>query len=48
MSGTGVVNLIQSGTGTIPVYTPTDLVWILATGFWNDDGVWDDTAVWID
>lgn len=24
------------------------LVWILATGFWNDDGIWDDTAVWID
>ncbi len=22
--------------------------WILATGFWNDDGVWDDTKVWID
>lgn len=22
--------------------------WVLATGFWNDDGVWDDAAVWID
>jgi hypothetical protein len=22
--------------------------WILATGFWNDNGIWDDTANWID
>jgi phage baseplate assembly protein W len=22
--------------------------WILATGFWNDDGVWDDDSFWID
>ena len=23
-------------------------VWILATGFWNDDGVWDDNDFWND
>lgn len=22
--------------------------WILATGFWNDDGFWDDNENWID
>ncbi len=22
--------------------------WILATGYWNDDGVWDDNATWKD
>lgn len=32
-------------TGIIPQDKPP---WILATGFWNDDGVWDDNAVWID
>lgn len=30
--------------GTIP----GPVVWILATGSWNDAGVWDDTANWID
>lgn len=23
-------------------------LWILLTGFWNDDGVWDDDNVWRD
>lgn len=27
---------------------PMVVVWILTTGFWDDDGVWDDAAVWID
>ena len=22
--------------------------WLLATKFWNDNGIWDDTATWID
>ena len=24
------------------------VVWILATGFWNDAGSWEDGNVWID
>jgi hypothetical protein len=27
---------------------PPSVVWILATGFWDDLGVWDDTATWND
>lgn len=27
--------------------TPTDL-WILTTGFWDDNGEWQDDDVWID
>lgn len=23
-------------------------LWILTTGFWDDNGVWDDAANWID
>lgn len=30
-----------------PIIPPVDN-WILATGFWNDNGVWDDTKFWID
>ena len=22
--------------------------WLLATGYWNDNGIWDDTAKWVD
>ena len=29
-------------------YEPTLFVWILATGFWNDQGTWIDTETWID
>lgn len=29
-------------------YSPILLVWILATGYWNDLGVWIDTETWID
>jgi len=29
-------------------YIPTLDVWILATGFWNDQGVWKDDEFWID
>jgi len=25
-----------------------DMAWILANGFWNDDGIWVDSDVWID
>ena len=32
--------------GRSRVYYPP--VWILATGYWNDEGFWDDFAVWID
>lgn len=28
--------------------TEEESTWILATGFWDDDGLWDDTASWID
>jgi len=30
------------------VYYPQSPVWLLATGYWNDEGFWDDLAVWID
>ena len=23
-------------------------VWILTTGFWNDQGVWSDASFWMD
>ena len=46
--GIGISPIFASNAqqGTAP--TPPAPVWILATGFWNDDGVWDDNAVWID
>ena len=31
------------------VFTPSATSsWILATGFWRDEGVWDDSSIWID
>ncbi len=34
------------------IYTPTASIpisnWILATGYWDDDGEWDDDGVWND
>jgi len=32
------------------IYFPsvTPVVWILSTGFWDDNGVWLDTSSWID
>lgn len=26
--------------------TTTERVWLLATGYWNNDGAWDNSAVW--
>jgi hypothetical protein len=40
-----VAVIVQAGTWAEDV---TGEVWILNTGFWNDNGVWDDTATWID
>ena len=45
---TTIITLNHPITTVIPLYTAGEVVWILATGLWNDDGVWDDTAVWID
>jgi hypothetical protein len=36
----------HAGEYLIPI-TPTD-IWILETGFWNDENVWVDDDVWID
>lgn len=27
-------------------YNADNAVWVLATGFWNDNGVWIDTSIW--
>ena len=30
------------------ITNPLDDLWILATGYWNDDGIWVDSAYWQD
>lgn len=49
--------IAANGFGTPVVFVPTGgtpvtgvgvAVWILLTGFWNDNGRWNDAATWID
>lgn len=40
---TATFDLRLTGTVTFDV-----ILWLLATGFWNDNGVWDDASTWID
>lgn len=39
---TGFIKLITA------VATTVTSNWILATYFWNDNGIWDDTQTWND
>ena len=39
---TKIEDQISSAVGTLPN------LWILATGYWNDQGIWIDTSLWID
>ena len=51
-SGSGVAvaagDGAASGSGTASAIAYSPVIWILATGVWNDAGVWDDGDVWND
>ncbi|WP_133177998.1 hypothetical protein [Rhizobium rhizogenes] len=48
MAGEITSRSLALGRGIVAALVQPVLVWLLATGAWNDAGAWDDTASWKD
>jgi hypothetical protein len=47
-TGKATQSIFSSANFKIKIVVASVLLWILASGTWNDSGVWDDASLWKD